>query len=58
MEFDQHCCEMHMNSADPYHFKTLHAPLPLPLLEKFVTADHTATQAWLFKELVCRVESS
>ncbi|OLQ07600.1 Cholesterol desaturase daf-36 [Symbiodinium microadriaticum] len=21
MEFDQHCCEMHMNSADPYHFK-------------------------------------
>lgn len=46
MEFDQHCCEMHMNSADPYHFKTLHAPLPLPLLEKFVTADHTATQEY------------
>ena len=34
------------NSADPYHFKTLHAPLPLPLLEKFVTADHTATQEY------------
>ncbi|CAL1160992.1 unnamed protein product [Cladocopium goreaui] len=46
MEFDQHCCEMHMNSADPYHFKTLHAPLPLPLLEKFITADHTATQEY------------
>jgi len=46
MEFDQHCCEMHMNSADPYHFKTLHAPLPLPVLEHFVTADHTATQEY------------
>ena len=34
------------NSADPYHFKTLHAPLPLPVLEKFVTADHTATQEY------------
>eukprot|EP00439_Symbiodinium_sp_Y106_P086270 s218_g32.t1 len=29
-EFHQHCCEMHMNSADPYHFQTLHAPLPIP----------------------------
>ncbi|CAJ1328883.1 unnamed protein product [Effrenium voratum] len=46
MEFDQHCCEMHMNSADPFHFKTLHAPLPLPVLEKVITADHTATQEY------------
>ena len=46
MEFDQHCCEMHMNSADPYHFQTLHAPLPLPLLERFITADHRAWQAY------------
>jgi cholesterol 7-dehydrogenase len=24
MQFDQHVCEMHMNSADPHHFQTLH----------------------------------
>ena len=47
------------NSADPYHFKMLHAPLPLPLLEKFVTADHTATQEYgkgvACKRTVCQM---
>ena len=33
-----------MNSADPYHFDTLHAPLPLPLLEHVVTGKHDITQ--------------
>ena len=47
------------NSADPYHFKTLHAPLPLPFLEKFVTADHTASQDYgkgvACKRTVCQM---
>lgn len=29
MEFEMHACEMVMNSADPIHFDTLHAPLPV-----------------------------
>jgi len=45
-EFDMHCCEMHMNSADPYHFKTLHAPFPLPVLDKFLTGEHSIDQVY------------
>ena len=33
LEFDQHVAEMSENSADYYHFQTLHRPLPLPCLE-------------------------
>lgn len=40
MEFAQHSCEMHMNSSDPYHFDTLHAPLPIPGLSSFITGKH------------------
>lgn len=40
MEFEQHSCEMAMNSADQYHFDTLHAPFPIPFIEKFVTGKH------------------
>jgi 3-ketosteroid 9alpha-monooxygenase subunit A len=40
MEFDQHSCEMAMNSADQHHFDTLHAPFPIPVVEKFVTGVH------------------
>ena len=35
-----------MNSADPIHFDTLHAPLPLPVLDKLFTAKHTITQVY------------
>lgn len=41
MSFDQHVSEMHMNSADGYHFQTLHEDMPLPWI------------GWLFK---CRHE--
>lgn len=40
MNFEMHCCEMHMNSADPYHFNTLHAPLPVPGLSWFLKGVH------------------
>eukprot|EP00911_Craspedida_sp_UC1_P001448 UC1_evm2s1092 len=46
MEFEQHSCEMHMNSADPYHFDTLHAPLPLPFFRNFITGKHVITQSY------------
>ena len=29
LEFGMHVCEMHMNSADPHHFNTLHAATPI-----------------------------
>ncbi len=29
--FQQHILEMSMNSADYFHFQTLHRPLPLPV---------------------------
>merc|ERR1719210_1995377 len=35
---------MHLNSADPYHFRTLHAPLPLPVLGRFLTGEHVIDQ--------------
>lgn len=41
IEFEMHSCEMHMNSADPVHFQTLHAPMPFPVLEHMVTGLHT-----------------
>lgn len=44
LEFEQHSCEMMLNSADPYHFQTLHAPLPLPILDHVITAFHTIKQ--------------
>eukprot|EP00510_Aplanochytrium_minuta_P005983 CAMPEP_0184007344 /NCGR_PEP_ID=MMETSP0954-20121128/1270_1 /TAXON_ID=627963 /ORGANISM="Aplanochytrium sp, Strain PBS07" /LENGTH=403 /DNA_ID=CAMNT_0026286141 /DNA_START=67 /DNA_END=1278 /DNA_ORIENTATION=- len=40
MEFDQHVLEMHLNGQDYYHFQTLHRPLPLPFLEKFLFGLH------------------
>jgi nitrite reductase/ring-hydroxylating ferredoxin subunit len=40
MEFAQHVLEMHMNSADFFHFQTLHRPLPLPLLDKVLFGQH------------------
>lgn len=40
MEFDQHSCEMAMNSADQHHFDTLHAPFPIPFLNKIITGVH------------------
>jgi cholesterol 7-desaturase len=40
MTFSQHVCEMHMNSADAYHFQTLHGPIPLPGLDRFVRCVH------------------
>lgn len=40
MEFEQHSCEMAMNSADQHHFDTLHSPFPIPIVEKFVTGVH------------------
>lgn len=38
--FDQHVCEMHMNSADPHHFQTLHGPLPIPPFDKIIRGRH------------------
>eukprot|EP00947_MAST-08B_sp_MAST-8B-sp1_P005737 g5737.t1 len=40
VEFDQHVLEMSMNSADYFHFQTLHRPLPMPVLEKFIFGRH------------------
>jgi len=40
MKFDQHSLEMHMNSADYYHFQTLHRPIPLPILENVLFGRH------------------
>lgn len=40
LEFDQHSLEMHMNSADYYHFQTLHRPIPLPIMDKFLFGRH------------------
>jgi len=45
-EFDMHCSEMHLNSADPYHFKTLHAPMPFPLIGHLMVGDHDITQEY------------
>eukprot|EP00966_Prymnesium_polylepis_P279994 6469079-Prymnesium_polylepis.1 len=45
-EFAQHMCEMAMNSADPFHFKTLHQPFPLPGLKHVLSGDHTITQQY------------
>eukprot|EP00937_MAST-01D_sp_MAST-1D-sp2_P002880 g2880.t1 len=46
MEFEQHVCEMAMNSADPFHFQTLHAPFPLPGLDRVITGKHTIKQVY------------
>lgn len=46
MEFAQHSCEMHMNSSDPHHFDTLHAPLPIPGLSSFITGKHVITSKY------------
>ena len=40
MVFEQHVCEMHMNSADAYHFNSLHAPLPVPGLGWLIKCTH------------------
>jgi nitrite reductase/ring-hydroxylating ferredoxin subunit len=44
--FGMHVCEMVENSADAYHFQTLHAPLPVPMLEHVVGCTHTCTQRY------------
>jgi cholesterol 7-dehydrogenase len=44
--FYQHIAEMCENSADPYHFQTLHGPLPVPLLNKLVKCNHAITQKY------------
>ena len=36
--FQQHILEMSMNSADYFHFQTLHRPLPLPVRKSFAPA--------------------
>ena len=46
IEFDMHCLEMHMNSADDYHFKTLHRPFPIPFIENVITGWHDITQEY------------
>ncbi|GMH79970.1 hypothetical protein TL16_g08342 [Triparma laevis f. inornata] len=48
--FDQHIAEMCENSADPYHFQTLHGPLPILGLKKVVGCRHTITQKYPDKE--------
>ena len=45
-EFEMHVCEMAENSADPYHFQTLHSPLPIPGLEKIVGCTHVTRQVY------------
>ena len=40
LQFSQHICEMAMNSADPFHFLTLHGPFPVPGIEKVVHGVH------------------
>lgn len=40
MFFNQHVQEMHMNSADYYHFQTLHKPIPFPILEHILFGQH------------------
>jgi cholesterol 7-dehydrogenase len=44
--FNQHIAEMCENSADPYHFQTLHGPLPIPFLNKLVSCNHVITQKY------------
>mmetsp|Transcript_19923 Transcript_19923/g.37156 ORF Transcript_19923/g.37156 Transcript_19923/m.37156 type:complete len:426 (+) Transcript_19923:128-1405(+) len=44
--FYQHIAEMCENSADPYHFQTLHAPLPIPGFSKVVGCQHRITQKY------------
>ena len=48
LEYGQHSCEMAMNSADDYHFDTLHAPFPIPMVEKVVKGVHKI-KAWYEK---------
>ena len=40
MSFEQHVCEMHMNSADAYHFQTLHGPIPVWGLGWLIKCTH------------------
>lgn len=55
-EFHQHCCEMHMNSADPYHFQTLHAPLPIPGFGWMIKGIHSIKTTYGEGELFGKVE--
>lgn len=54
--FHQHCCEMHMNSADPFHFNTLHAPLPVPGLGRFIKGIHLINTTYGEGEIRGKVE--
>ena len=38
------------NSADYHHFNTLHAPFPVPILEKFVNIHHEAQLSFPYKD--------
>ena len=40
LQFKMHIAEMAENSADPFHFNTLHAPFPLPILNKLIQLRH------------------
>ncbi len=44
--FHQHIAEMCENSADPYHFQTLHGPLPIPGLSRLIGCRHNITQKY------------
>jgi len=45
-QFEMHVCEMHENSADPYHFQTLHGPLPIPYAAELVGCTHICSQTY------------
>jgi len=46
ISFDQHVSEMHMNSADAYHFQTLHEPMPIPGLQWLLKCRHEITATY------------
>eukprot|EP01065_Artemidia_motanka_P004409 TRINITY_DN1209_c0_g1_i1.p1 TRINITY_DN1209_c0_g1~~TRINITY_DN1209_c0_g1_i1.p1 ORF type:complete len:680 (+),score=210.73 TRINITY_DN1209_c0_g1_i1:84-2042(+) len=42
LTMEQHVCEMSENSADYFHFQTLHRPMPIPGVGKLFTGRHAA----------------
>eukprot|EP00756_Hemistasia_phaeocysticola_P031208 Hpha_TRINITY_DN16338_c2_g2::TRINITY_DN16338_c2_g2_i1::g.57710::m.57710/K14938/NVD, DAF36; cholesterol 7-desaturase len=42
LTMDQHVCEMSENSADYFHFQTLHRPMPLPGVGRLLAGRHAA----------------
>eukprot|EP00756_Hemistasia_phaeocysticola_P010220 Hpha_TRINITY_DN15000_c1_g1::TRINITY_DN15000_c1_g1_i1::g.125325::m.125325/K14938/NVD, DAF36; cholesterol 7-desaturase len=51
MTFDMHLSEAHENSADWYHFQTLHRPFPIPGLSRFIAGRHKITRRYAEGEL-------